>query len=414
MAVGLVLVTAGFQAQPALASQWGSPYGDPPGFCPAGSLLPGSYATLVTNDPQVGSNPEQDTFFGYHASPGYDDWYGRWYGDINGTPGQDSGWQKLFTIPYGSAGHWNFSTWNWQIHGHAKQYIAYYNWTFGGRCGMGRYGAPNPAPYMADVYGNPVLDIYVDAVPPDPPAPRLLAATPTSVTFSWNPVGDRGDGSGADYFVAGLDHYSSWLTVDGGGAAQRADSADPRTLTASALATTDSACVHVIAVDRVGNATSEQVTCAQPAAPPPPAAPLIPPPTAVAGNPLPVGLTGLESWFWLQPAPAPISIDEQIAGVRYRLDLQPLAADWDFGDGTGWADAGFGSAYPAGSEIRHRYRSDSFAGYAVNATIVYSAAWWYRAGRTWAGPYPMPTVIAPAVGLTYPVEQAQPVLAGGP
>jgi hypothetical protein len=106
----------------ALASQWGSGYGDPPGFCPAQSRLPGSYLSLPpTNDPLVGNNPEQDTFFGFHSNPGYDDWFGYWYGDFRGRPGDSSGWMKIGTSHIGRPPlHWNFSTWGWAVHGHAK------------------------------------------------------------------------------------------------------------------------------------------------------------------------------------------------------------------------------------------------------------------------------------------------------
>jgi len=68
-----ILAAVAFALAPrlAVASQWGSGYGDPPGFCPAQSRLPGSYLSLPpTNDPLVGNNPEQDTFFGFHSIPG--------------------------------------------------------------------------------------------------------------------------------------------------------------------------------------------------------------------------------------------------------------------------------------------------------------------------------------------------------
>ena len=77
------------------ASQWGSGYGDPYGFCPEQSLLPGSYAVVVTNDPSVPTNPERGTFWGIHSDPGYDDWYGRWYGDFRGAAADDSGWVRM-------------------------------------------------------------------------------------------------------------------------------------------------------------------------------------------------------------------------------------------------------------------------------------------------------------------------------
>jgi hypothetical protein len=84
----------GFDSAPPTCSsaRWARSNGDPAGFCPAQSGLPATYLSLPpTNDPQVGDNPEQDTFFGYHSSPGYDNWYGYWYGDFRGTPGDSSG-----------------------------------------------------------------------------------------------------------------------------------------------------------------------------------------------------------------------------------------------------------------------------------------------------------------------------------
>src|SRR5205823_3069772 len=139
--------------------RWGAPpYPDPPYFCPNQS--PMDYQSLVTNDPNVAGNPEQNTFWGWHANPGYDDWYGHWYGDFRGTFDDDSGWRYLFRIPYGQRGHWNFSSYGWKVHGHVSQWIAYYNPTFGGQCGYGRYGYPSAPPYMADVVGFPVVDIY--------------------------------------------------------------------------------------------------------------------------------------------------------------------------------------------------------------------------------------------------------------
>src|SRR5258708_30660943 len=76
------------------SSAWGSPvYGDPPGWCTKHSDM--WTTSIVTNDPQVGTNPERDTFYGFHPNPGYDDWYGYFYGDFRGKPGGSSGWVKL-------------------------------------------------------------------------------------------------------------------------------------------------------------------------------------------------------------------------------------------------------------------------------------------------------------------------------
>src|SRR5882762_8910694 len=212
IAVGLALGL--FPSSAMGRSAWGSPiYGDPPGWCTNHSDM--WTTTVFTNDPLVGTNPERDTFYGFHPNPGYDDWYGYFYGDFRGSPGDASGWVKLLHENYPDHYHWNFATNGWAVHGHAKQYIAYYNWTFGGQCGVGTYGNNAPPPFMADQYGYPVVDIYVDSMPPHSPLPRVTDMTTSSVTFTWDPVGDQGDGSGKDFFSSGMDHYASWLTFNG-------------------------------------------------------------------------------------------------------------------------------------------------------------------------------------------------------
>jgi hypothetical protein len=115
--IGLILALS--PAPAAASSSWGSPgYGDPPGWCTNFSDM--WVATVVTNDPHVGTNPERNTFYGFHPNPGYDDWYGYFYGDFRGSPGDGSGWIKLLHEKYPDHYHWNFATNGWAIHGHAK------------------------------------------------------------------------------------------------------------------------------------------------------------------------------------------------------------------------------------------------------------------------------------------------------
>ena len=87
-AAAIALTAAVATAGPAHAyPRWGDPpYPDPPGFCPAGSPMSRAYGSFFhpSNDPTVAANPEQDTFWGWHANPGYDYWFGRWYGDFRG------------------------------------------------------------------------------------------------------------------------------------------------------------------------------------------------------------------------------------------------------------------------------------------------------------------------------------------
>jgi len=119
----LVVILALRPAPVAAASAWGTAmYGDPPGWCTNFSDM--WVATVVTSDPHVGTNPEQDTFYGFHPNPGYDDWYGYFYGDFRGSPGDASGWVKLLHENYPDHYHWNFASNAWSVHGHAKQYTS--------------------------------------------------------------------------------------------------------------------------------------------------------------------------------------------------------------------------------------------------------------------------------------------------
>ncbi len=382
-------------------------YGDPPGWCTRYSDM--WTQAIHTRDPLVGTNPERNTFYGFHPDPGYDDWYGYFYGDFRGVPGDRSGWVKLLHEDYPNHYSWNFANNGWAVHGHAKQYIAYYNWTFGGQCGMGRYGSASPAPYMADQYGWPVVDIYVDANPPYAPAPRVVAATPDSVSFTWDPVADQGDGAGQDFYESGLDHYTSWVTIDGGPSLQLANTATPRTLV-QAVPHGHDACVHVVAVDRVGNRTADQSVCARALTPPamPDWGPLA---ATVTANPWPTGLVGLDSWLWLNPVPGQAQLTERVDGVDYVVTATPSGATWDFGDGdvaSYGAGAGFGVAFPLHSPVAHVFQAHSRLGYVIGATVTYDVSWSARVGTTWVGPYPMGSIDRAAVPLVYPVEQAQP------
>jgi hypothetical protein len=392
------------------AARWGSAgYGDPPGFCPAQS--PMWTTTVVTNDPLVRDNPEQDTFWGIHAYPGYDDWYGFWYGDFRGSPGDASGWRFIATSLYGHTRRWNFADWGWAVHGHAKQYIAYYNWTFGGQCAMGHWGTGSPPPYMADVYGYPVVDIYVDSVPPYAPQPRTVSVSANAVKFAWDPVADRGDGSGPDLFTSGLDHYTSWWTSADGKVHDLASTANPRTVTAGGLRPGQQACVHVQAVDRVGNATPESVRCAT----------TIHPPSldrlhldagAVVARPAALGLVGLPTWFALAPPPQGAFAQFVEDGVTYDLTATPTGARWLFGDGAELAlsgSAAFGEL-SAADAASHAYETQSQGGYDVDALVDFAVSWTATASGVRLGPYPAGTVSVAARPLTYPVEQAQPEL----
>ena len=412
VAMAVAIAVGLFPSPAAGSSAWGSPrYGDPPGWCTNHSDM--WTAKIVTNDPLVGMNPERDTFYGFHPNPGYDDWYGYFYGDFRGTAGDASGWVRLLHEDYPNHYHWNFADNGWAVHGHAKQYIAYYNWTFGGECGIGRYGSASPPPYMADQYGYPVVDIYVDSVPPPAPRPEVLRISTNSVAFTWNPVVDVGDGAGADYFVVGMDHYTSWVTMnDSSQPRQLLETVEPRTVTQAGMSPLDVACVHVQAFDRVQNASPEQVKCSRALAAPP-----MPRWTELAArvvaNPAGIGLVGLDSWFWLDPAPHAVTIHEINGGIDYAITATPVSATWNFGDG-GIADlagaSGYGRPYPQPSSITHVFEAHTQDGFIVRASVRYAVTWTASmAGRS-PETHPMGMFVQTALPLRYPVKQAQPEL----
>ena len=269
---------------------------------------------------------------------------------------------------------------------------------------------------MADQYGYPVVDIYVDARPPYAPQPKVSDMSTTSVSFTWDPVSDQGDGVGKDYFSSGMGAYSSWLTV--GGSANRLQAAstrDPRTLTQSGLKAGEIACVHVIALDKLLNSTGERVACAGPLEPPP-----MPDWSALAAkvmaNPRAPGLVGLDSLLWLEPTPAATTVHETYNGIDYIVTAVPSSAAWDFGDGGGatFFDAsGFGRPYPQASSVAHVYEAHDQAGYRVSAVVTYSVTWTASINGRTAGPYLSGSATVDAHPLVYPVEQAQPELVLG-
>jgi len=415
MAVALLFAALTLVLRPSTvqgASPWGSPgYGDPPGWCTNHSDM--WTATVVSNDPRVATNPERDTFYGFHANPGYDEWYGYFYGDFRGRPDDASGWVHLLHEDYPRHYRWNFADNGWAVHGHVKQYIAYYNWTFGGECGLGAYGSWSAPPFMADQYGYPVVDIYVDSRPPFTPKPRVSDVDQSSISFTWDPVADQGDGEGRDFFAAGLDHFRSWLTVGASQVqVQAASTTGPRVLTQTGITGREAVCAHVMAVDRVHNASPVATQCARPlAAPPMPR--WSPGPFSIHANPSAQGLAGFESWFWLEPAPGLMSVDESDLGVTYVVTAAPIAVDWNFGDGvveTLRAGAGFGLPYPRPSTVAHVFEAQRRVGYQVKASVRYEVTWRAIVSGRAFGPYPLGDIWFDAPALSYPVEQAQPEL----
>src|SRR5260370_1448131 len=127
-----------------------------------------------------------------------------------------------------------------------------------------------PSRHVDDHHGCPAVVSCVDAMPPEAPQWRVSGVTADSVSFTWDPVVDVGDGAGVDYFVAGMDHYTSWLTVDGGSQRlQLLSTAEPRTITQSGMRPLGIACAHRPAFDRGQNSSAGQITLSRALATPP-------------------------------------------------------------------------------------------------------------------------------------------------
>jgi hypothetical protein len=133
----------------------------------------------------------------------------------------------------------------------------------------------------------------------------------------------------------------------------------------------------------------------------------------VEANPSAPGLVGFESWFWLAPSPAAMTVAKQEGAVRYTITATPVGADWDYGDGgtARFGDrSGFGKAYPEVSQATHTFQAHNQDGYVVRGSIRYEVTWIAESAGRLFGPFPLGAVSLDAAPLAYPVEQAQPVL----
>ena len=393
---------------PVASANWGSSqYGDPPGFCP--NLSPMWYEASVTNDPNY--DPESQTFWGIHKIPGYDNWYGYWYGDFRGQPNDVQPWKFIVQSIYPNHYSWYPSDWGWAFHGHVKQYIAYYNPTFGGQCGMGAPGQANPPPYMADVYGYPVTDIYVDTTPPQVPQPFVSGLSLSSLTLSWNSVVDLGDGAGSDYFAVGLAGYTYWVTENGRPLIGPQSITAPTDLSFAGLSGADKICLFVNAYDKLGNTSAPGSVCSAPLQPPSLASLSLPVPE-IAINPAPNGFAGIPTDYSMQPL-STVELSLASSGITYLITAVPSQVAWNFGDGDSVAlpvPSGFGSPYPAPSSVTHQYQSALQSGYRVSATVTYQVYWQARLDGALSGPYSFGAVDGPPGTLIYPVLQVQPVV----
>jgi hypothetical protein len=152
-------------------------------------------------------------------------------------------------------------------------------------------------------------------------------------------------------------------------------------------------------------------------------------PGRIRTSPRVTGLTGADSWFWLDPAPEAEELTVSLAGETVRVTAEPSAVEWGFGDGAN-LDGGAGLPYRPGSPppnaVVHVYeirclpgdpgrdpyvlgscRSD---GYRVEAVIVWRVSYSARGPIDGSGALATRTT---GTSIAYPVSEVRAFLAAG-
>ena len=151
-------------------------------------------------------------------------------------------------------------------------------------------------------------------------------------------------------------------------------------------------------------------------------------PGEVKASPTRTGLTGAQSWFWLDPAPRRQSLSISLAGETVNVIADPIV-QWRFGDGAA-VDAGPGVPYQADAApvdaITHVYGTrclpgdqghDPYvlsrcgqAGYSVAALVVWRIT--YSAAGPIAGSGTLPARTT-ETSTAYPVSESRAFLVSG-
>jgi len=141
------------------------------------------------------------------------------------------------------------------------------------------------------------------------------------------------------------------------------------------------------------------------------------------------GLTGADSWFWLEPTPGREDLSVELAGVRVTVVADPARVEWRFGDAAS-VRAGPGVPYRAGpppeGSVRHRYETRCLpgdrgqnphvlascraTGYRVEAEVLWQISFQATGRVTASGNLPARTT---ETAIDYPVSEARAFLIGG-
>jgi hypothetical protein len=152
-------------------------------------------------------------------------------------------------------------------------------------------------------------------------------------------------------------------------------------------------------------------------------------PGRIQTSPRVVGLTGTDSWFWLDPAPRTEELTVALAGETVTVTAEPNAIEWRFGDEVELA-GGPGRPYRAGpppaGAVLHLYEtrclpgdqgrnpyvlgSCGSSGYGVEAVVAWRISYSASGPIDASGALPTRTT---ATSIAYPVSEARGFLVPG-
>jgi hypothetical protein len=125
--------------------------------------------------------------------------------------------------------------------------------------------------------------------------------------------------------------------------------------------------------------------------------------------PAQVGLTGLDSYFWLSEEPRPISAVAQVPGLGVTAEARPVQYVWDFGDGDEEVTDHAGRRWSPELEGNVSHLYESRGRYDLRVEVVWQARW-----RIGDGEWRHLGYFSNSDTTSYPVRQIVPVLTRSP
>lgn len=118
------------------------------------------------------------------------------------------------------------------------------------------------------------------------------------------------------------------------------------------------------------------------------------------------GLTGSESWFWIEGYEGEtITNGTDAFGALIEVEARPTRYEWLFGDGASKVVDSTGRAYPERSEITHVFERASSTGHEVRVRFVFEVRY-----RIAGGPWISLPGITRSTAVAYRVRESQAVI----